>query len=45
MYHIPPGSDEEAFVMMIDILPTGFEIGVINGGVQPVPVLTLKQGF
>jgi alcohol dehydrogenase len=35
MYHIPPGSDEEALVMLSDILPTGFEIGVINGGVQP----------
>ncbi|SRR5579871_9375 len=35
LYHIPPGSDEEALVMLSDILPTGFECGVLNGKVQP----------
>jgi alcohol dehydrogenase len=35
MYHIPDGSDEEALVMLSDILPTGFECGVLNGKVQP----------
>ena len=35
LYHIPDGSDEEALVMLSDILPTGFEIGVLNGKVQP----------
>jgi alcohol dehydrogenase len=35
LYHIPDGSDEEALVMLSDILPTGFEIGVLNGNVQP----------
>jgi alcohol dehydrogenase len=35
MYHIPPGSDEEALVMLSDILPTGFECGVLNGKVEP----------
>src|ERR1700731_1139693 len=31
----PPGGDEEAFVMLSDILPTGFECGVLNGQVKP----------
>jgi alcohol dehydrogenase len=35
LYHIPEGSDEEALVMLSDILPTGFECGVLNGRVQP----------
>ncbi|UQD51850.1 alcohol dehydrogenase [Bacillus methanolicus] len=35
LYHIPEGADEEALVMLSDILPTGFEIGVLNGKVQP----------
>ncbi len=33
--HIPEGADEEALVMLSDILPTGFECGVLNGKVQP----------
>src|SRR5450432_1840648 len=32
LYHIPKDSDEEALVMLSDILPTGFECGVLNGG-------------
>ncbi|MDB5734175.1 MAG: putative zinc-type alcohol dehydrogenase [Alphaproteobacteria bacterium] len=32
---IPPGADEEALVMLSDILPTGFECGVLNGKVAP----------
>ena len=35
LYHIPDGVDEEALVMLSDILPTGFECGVLNGKVQP----------
>jgi alcohol dehydrogenase len=35
LHHIPPGSDEEALVMLSDILPTGYEIGVLNGKVKP----------
>ncbi len=35
LYAIPPGADEEALVMLSDILPTGFECGVINGQVKP----------
>jgi len=35
LYPIPAGSDEEALVMLSDILPTGLECGVLNGKVQP----------
>ncbi len=35
LYAVPPGSDEEALVMLSDILPTGFEIGVLYGAVKP----------
>jgi alcohol dehydrogenase len=35
LYHIPEGANEEALVMLSDILPTGFECGVLNGKVQP----------
>lgn len=35
LYHIPAGCDEEALVMLSDILPTGFECGVLNGQVKP----------
>jgi alcohol dehydrogenase len=35
LYPIPEGADEEALVMLSDILPTGFECGVLNGKVLP----------
>jgi alcohol dehydrogenase len=35
LYPIPAGADDEALVMLSDILPTGFECGVLNGKVQP----------
>ncbi len=35
LYRIPAAADEEALVMLSDILPTGFECGVLNGKVQP----------
>lgn len=35
LYPIPAGMDEEALVMLSDILPTGFECGVLNGKVAP----------
>ncbi len=35
LYPIPGGVDEEALVMLSDILPTGFEVGVLKGKVQP----------
>jgi alcohol dehydrogenase len=35
LHAIPEGLDEEGLVMLSDILPTGFECGVLNGKVQP----------
>ncbi len=35
LYPIPAGADEEALGMLSDILPTGFECGVLNGKVVP----------
>ena len=35
LYHVPSGADEDALVMLSDILPTGFECGVLNGKVEP----------
>ncbi len=35
LYPIPVGANEEALVMLSDILPTGHEIGVLNGTVKP----------
>jgi alcohol dehydrogenase len=35
LYAIPAEADDEAMVMLSDILPTGFECGVLNGKVQP----------
>jgi len=35
LYHFPADADEEAMVMLSDILPTGFECGVLNGQVKP----------
>jgi len=35
LYHVPEDGDEEALVMLSDILPTGFECGVLNGQVKP----------
>jgi alcohol dehydrogenase len=41
LYPIPNGADEEALVMLSDILPTGFECGVLNGKVEPGSTLAI----
>jgi alcohol dehydrogenase len=41
LYPIPKDADEEALVMLSDILPTGFECGVLNGQVQPGNVIAI----
>lgn len=41
LYRIPAGADEEALVMLSDILPTGFECGVLNGQVKPGDVIAI----
>jgi alcohol dehydrogenase len=35
LYRLPEGADENAYVMLSDIFPTGFECGVLNGQVKP----------
>ncbi|GIQ63920.1 alcohol dehydrogenase [Paenibacillus cisolokensis] len=44
LYHIPEGVDEEALVMLSDILPTGFEIGVLSGQVKPGDTVAIVGG-
>ena len=41
LYPIQQGADEEALVMLSDILPTGFECGVLNGKVQPGNIIAI----
>ena len=41
LYKIPEGVDEEALTMLSDILPTGFECGVLNGKVKPGDVVAI----
>jgi alcohol dehydrogenase len=41
LYPIPGGADEEALVMLSDILPTGFECGVLNGQVKPGDIVAI----
>ncbi|MDP4174694.1 MAG: zinc-dependent alcohol dehydrogenase family protein [Bacteroidota bacterium] len=41
LYHVPSGVDEEAIVMLSDILPTGFECGVINGQIEPGDIVAI----
>ena len=35
LYPIPEGADEDSLVMLSDVLPTGFECGVLNGQIKP----------
>ena len=35
LYALPPDADEDGAVMLSDILPTGFECGVLKGQVKP----------
>ncbi len=41
VYKLPPGVPDEAAVMLSDILPTGFEIGVRYGQVKPGDVVAV----
>lgn len=34
-YRIPEGVSDEEMLMLADILPTGYEVGVLNGNVSP----------
>ena len=41
LHKMPEGASDEAAVMLSDILPTGFEIGVRNGRVEPGDVVAV----
>jgi len=34
-YLVPAGMDDESVLMLADILPTAYEVGVVNGGIRP----------
>jgi alcohol dehydrogenase len=41
LYRIPDGVSDEAMLMLADILPTGYEVGVLAGGVRPGDVVAV----
>ncbi len=40
-YPVPAGASDEQILMLADILPTGYEVGVLNGAVQPGDVVAV----
>jgi alcohol dehydrogenase len=40
-YPIPDGVSDDQILMLADILPTGYEVGVLNGHVQPGDVVAV----
>lgn len=40
-YRVPAGVTDEQVLMLADILPTGYEVGVLNGGVRPGDVVAV----
>jgi len=40
-YPVPEGSSDEEILMLADILPTAYEVGVLNGGVRPGDVVAI----
>ena len=40
-YPVPAGISDEEFLMLADILPTAYEVGVLNGGVSPGDVVAI----
>ena len=40
-YPVPDGVTDEELLMLADILPTGYEVGVLNGGVRPGDVVAI----
>jgi alcohol dehydrogenase len=40
-YPVPAGVPDEQTLMVADILPTGYEVGVLNGRVQPADVVAV----
>jgi alcohol dehydrogenase len=40
-YQVPAGATDEEILMLADILPTGYEVGVLNGTVRPGDVVAV----
>ena len=40
-YPVPAGVEDEQILMLADILPTGYEVGVLNGAVRPGDVVAV----
>jgi alcohol dehydrogenase len=40
-YPVPEGASDEEILMLADILPTAYEVGVLNGGVRPGDVVAI----
>ena len=40
-YPVPAGAADEDILMLADILPTAYEVGVLNGGVRPGDVVAI----
>ena len=40
-YPVPAGAADEEILMLADILPTAYEVGVLNGGVRPGDVVAI----
>jgi alcohol dehydrogenase len=40
-YPVPDGITDDEFLMLADILPTAYEVGVLNGGVSPGDVVAI----
>jgi alcohol dehydrogenase len=41
VYVVPPGVSDDQVLMLADILPTGYEVGVLNGGVRPADTVVI----
>ena len=41
VYPIPAGVSDEQVLMLADILPTGYEVGVLNGAVRPADTVAI----
>jgi alcohol dehydrogenase len=41
LHRVPESANEEALVMLSDVLPTGYECGVLSGGVCPGDVVAI----
>ncbi len=40
-YPVPAGATDEEVLMLADILPTGYEVGVLNGNVRPADAVAI----